>query len=136
MERHPKDNAELLWIAEMGISTLYLYRAQRYRGYCILSFSAWDATRLEALSDDEYTRFMGDLRRAAKAIRAAVQPDHMNYELLGNSNPHLHWHIVPRYTNDPRWGRPIWDDVKFNVSDYALTDPEYAELIAGIRAEL
>jgi diadenosine tetraphosphate (Ap4A) HIT family hydrolase len=28
--------------------------------------------------------------------------------LLGNAEPHLHWHIIPRYLNDPAWGHPIW----------------------------
>ena len=32
----------------------------------------------------------------------------MKNELLGNSMPHLHWHLVPRYMSDPMWGRPIW----------------------------
>ena len=104
MSRHPKDNDDVIWIAELTISTLFLYREQRFRGYCILSFSAWDATSLEALSNQEYHHFSQDLRIASKAIRSAFNPDHMNYELLGNTNPHLHWHIVPRYKTDPRWG--------------------------------
>ena len=31
----------------------------------------------------------------------------MNYETLGNSLPHLHTHLVPRYTDDPRPGQPF-----------------------------
>ena len=136
---HPKDNDDLVFIAELSISTLFLYREQRFRGYCILSFSAWGATNMEALSDDEYTRFSQDLRTASKAIRAACDPDHMNYELLGNSNPHLHWHIVPRYKTDPRWGQPIWEGWprnEFKINRYTLTDLEYEELVNQIRAAL
>ncbi|MBI1277685.1 MAG: HIT domain-containing protein [Anaerolineaceae bacterium] len=107
MKQHPKDNDDGLFIAEMSISTLLLYREQRFHGYCLLSFSAWDATSLESLSDTEYSQFMTDVRTASKAIRITCNPDHMNYELLGNSNPHLHWHIVPRYKTDPRWGQPF-----------------------------
>jgi diadenosine tetraphosphate (Ap4A) HIT family hydrolase len=29
------------------------------------------------------------------------------YDLLGNSVPHLHTHIVPRYADDPRPGWPF-----------------------------
>ena len=29
----------------------------------------------------------------------------MNYDILGNSVPHLHVHVVPRYADDPR---PEW----------------------------
>lgn len=136
---HPKDSNDVLWIADLSISTLLLYREQRFRGYCILSFSAWDATSIESLSDSEYSQFMADVRTASKAIRAACNPDHMNYELLGNSNPHLHWHIVPRYKTDPRWGRPIWEGWprdEFNSNRHTLTETEYTQLVTDIRAAL
>ena len=134
-----KDNDDVLFIAELHISTLLLYREQRFRGYCILSFSAWDATSLESLSDEEYTRFSLDLRTASKAIRSVCKPDHMNYELLGNSNPHLHWHIVPRYKSDPRWGQPIWEGYprnEFKINRHTLTEAEYATLVDQIHAAL
>jgi diadenosine tetraphosphate (Ap4A) HIT family hydrolase len=28
----------------------------------------------------------------------------MNYETLGNSPPHLHTHVMPRYADDPKPG--------------------------------
>jgi diadenosine tetraphosphate (Ap4A) HIT family hydrolase len=31
----------------------------------------------------------------------------MNYETLGNSVPHLHTHLLPRFTDDPRPGQPF-----------------------------
>ena len=31
----------------------------------------------------------------------------MNYETLGNSLPHLHTHLVPRFAEDPRPGQPF-----------------------------
>ncbi len=131
---HPQTNQEVIWIAQLSISTLLLYRDQCYRGYCILSFDPWDATSIDALSAEEYQSFMRDLRTASKAIRAAVQPDHMNYELLGNMNPHLHWHIIPRYKTDPRWGYPIWEGRK---TDWVvLTNEAYERLVEAIQTQL
>lgn len=137
--QHPKTNDDVIFIAELAISTLLLFRDQRFRGYCILSFALWDATILESLSDDEYATFCTDLRTASMAMRKALNPDHMNYELLGNSNPHLHWHIVPRYKTDPRWGQPIWEGYprgEFKHNRQTVTDSEYDQLIAQIRQNL
>jgi diadenosine tetraphosphate (Ap4A) HIT family hydrolase len=137
---HPRDNEHALWIADLSISTLLLFRDQRFRGYSILSFAARRATSLESLCDDEYRAFFLDLRAASRAIRQALNPDHMNYELLGNSDPHLHWHIVPRYRDDPRWGQPIWEGWpqrgEFNVNRQTLTPGENDTIVDSIRREL
>jgi ATP adenylyltransferase len=135
----PANNEYRLEIAPLTISTLYLFRDQRFRGYCLLVFDARHATELAELNDQEYGAFMNDLRRALRAIQQALRPDHMNCESLGNSNPHLHWHIVPRYQNDPRWGQPIWEGWprnEFTVNRAALPQAEERSLIQQIQLTL
>jgi hypothetical protein len=44
---------------------------------------------------------------ASRAIAAAFAPAKLNYDILGNSLPHLHTHIAPRYADDPRPGWPF-----------------------------
>jgi ATP adenylyltransferase len=130
------NNDYRLEIAQLAVSTLYLFRDQRFHGYCLLIFDPHHATVLEELSDGEYEAYMHDLRRSLRAIRTTLQPDHMNVECLGNSSPHLHWHIVPRYTMDPRWGQPIWEGWQrneFNLNRMTLTETEYTETITRIR---
>ena len=39
--------------------------------------------------------------------RHVVEPVELNYDVLGNSSPHLHTHLVPRYADDPRPGWPF-----------------------------
>lgn len=136
---HPRTNSDVIFIAELRVSTMLLFRDQRFRGYSILSFDPRNATALESLSDEEYTGFFADLRTASTALRKTLNPDHMNYELLGNTNPHLHWHIVPRYRSDPRWGRPIWEDYprnEFTINRSMLADEQYLALIRQIQANL
>ncbi len=136
---HSRDNQDVIWIADLGVSTLLLFRDQRFKGYSILSFAPRRVTSLESLSDEEYQAFCQDLRTASGAIRNALNPDHMNYELLGNSDPHLHWHIVPRYKIDPRWGQPIWEGWprnEFNLNRHTLSDDEYDAVVKAIREHL
>jgi ATP adenylyltransferase len=135
----PANNEYRLEIAPLTISTLYLFRDQRFRGYCLLVFDARHATELAGLNDDEYATFMNDLQRALRAIQHALRPDHLNCESLGNSNPHLHWHIVPRYKDDPRWGQPIWEGWprnEFTIHRVSLPDAEERSLIQRIQLTL
>ena len=118
----PASTPHAIEIAPLSISTLYLRRDQRFRGYCVLVFDARHATGLEELDTAEYNAFMADLRQVVRAVRAAAQPDHMNYECLGNRGPHLHWHLIPRYRDDSRWGYPIWDGEPFEPRE--ITVPE------------
>lgn len=48
------------------------------------------------------------MAQVAKAVYFAFHPDKLNYELLGNGDPHMHWHIFPRYKTDPNFKSPVW----------------------------
>jgi diadenosine tetraphosphate (Ap4A) HIT family hydrolase len=123
-------------ISPFSISTLYLYGDQRFRGYSVLAFDGRHATALDELSKDECMRFLDDLRLSSNAIRRALAPDHMNIELLGNAVPHLHWHIIPRYRSDPRWGKVVWVDWpqdEFNANRMKLSPIDATQLVKKIR---
>lgn len=51
--------------------------------------------------------FWDDVMLAAKALAELLSPVKMNYELHGNTVPHLHVHLYPRYRDDPYVGGPI-----------------------------
>ena len=38
----------------------------------------------------------------------SCEPDKMNLASLGNLVPHLHWHVIPRFENDPHLSAAIW----------------------------
>lgn len=63
-----------------------------------------------------------------------------NYEVLGNSWPHLHGHVHARYEWEPsdKIGGPVWRYPKElrNAPEHAYDDGRHGELRAAITAEL
>ncbi len=43
-----------------------------------------------------------------KIVREVLVPDKINLASLGNQVPHLHWHVIPRWRDDPWFPAPIW----------------------------
>ena len=132
----PESNDHWDFIETLSASSLYLAKNQTYRGQCQLVFDRRHAARLDQLTEDEYAAFVGDLYLAQHAVAAVLRPDHMNVESLGNVVPHLHWHIIPRYLGDARWGMPIWTTPLSAMPDHRLGEAERAGLIDSIRAAL
>lgn len=59
------------------------------------------------LDSDESRRFWDDCMRTARAVASVVNPVKLNYEIHGNTIPHLHLHIFPRFVGDPFQASPI-----------------------------
>src|SRR5690242_994355 len=129
----PRSNEHWEFVAQLSISSLYLSANQTYRGHCQLVFDPRHVTRLDALSADEWRAMSLDLQRAHSAIMRTVKADHVNVESLGNIVPHLHWHIVPRYRDDPRWGLPVWMNSLEEMADTRLSTAERDALIENLR---
>jgi len=45
---------------------------------------------------------------AEAALRDVLAPDKVNLASLGNLVPHLHWHVIPRFADDPHFPNPVW----------------------------
>jgi diadenosine tetraphosphate (Ap4A) HIT family hydrolase len=97
--------SEVIW--QYPNSVAFLGPWQYYQGYCIL-VARRHATELFQLTDEDRRAFLDEMSRLAKVIYDCFHPHKMNYELLGNQTPHLHWHLFPRYQNDPDLLQPPW----------------------------
>jgi diadenosine tetraphosphate (Ap4A) HIT family hydrolase len=76
------------------------------RGYCCLVLKR-HAIELYDLSTDEGAALMKDMQRVAEAVQAITGAVKLNYGIHGNTIPHLHVHVFPRYKGDPFEGGPI-----------------------------
>ena len=122
------------FIAELNASYVILGDQQLYRGYCVL-LSKIHATELYLMPADAARVLFDEVRLSAEAIATVVKPWKMNYECLGNSEPHVHWHLLPRYENDELRRGPIWlrPEAERKVS---LEENDRRALMGSIRREL
>ncbi|HEY4745409.1 MAG TPA: HIT family protein [Desulfuromonadaceae bacterium] len=121
-----------LRIAELTQSYVILNRDQYFPGYTLL-FTKSHVTELFHLQAPVRSELMEEIAAVARALHEVFRPDKINYELLGNMVPHMHWHLVPRRAADPLWPRPIWAAPHDEVH---LPPDEYRQRIDAIRKAL
>jgi diadenosine tetraphosphate (Ap4A) HIT family hydrolase len=97
--------AEIVWRFPHSVALLGMW--QFYEGYCIL-VSRRHATELSELPADERRAYLDEMCLLAQAIETSYRPHKLNYELLGNQVPHLHWHLFPRYLDDTDRLSAVW----------------------------
>ena len=108
--------SELVWRFPHSVALLGTW--QFYQGYCIL-VSRRHAVELNDLPDEERRAYLDEMCQLAQAIQTGYRPHKLNYELLGNQVRHLHWHLFPRYLDDPDRMRAVWMAVERATIDEA-----------------
>ena len=103
--RDAAQEAEVVWRFPHSVALLGSW--QYYHGYCVL-VSRRHAAELSGLPDDVRRAFLDEMCLLARAVETTFRPHKLNCELLGNLVPHLHWHVFPRYLDDPDRLRPVW----------------------------
>jgi diadenosine tetraphosphate (Ap4A) HIT family hydrolase len=114
---------EVVWPFPHSIALLGPW--QYHTGYCVL-VARRHATELHALPPADRYAFLDEMVTLARAIDAAFRPRKLNYELLGNQVPHLHWHLFPRRADDPETRKAVW-----LALDRAERDPAERERLAS-----
>ena len=62
-----------------------------------------------------------------RVLREVLAPEKINLASLGNQVPHLHWHIIARWSWDSHWPDPVWAEARRTVDAHRL---------AGVRSLL
>ncbi len=118
-----------LRIAELEHSYVLLNRDQFFAGYTFV-VAKTHVTELFHLDRSARGALVEEVNGVAAVLYKLFAADKMNYELLGNMVPHMHWHLVPRSRSDRLWPRPIWAE---SHDALHLSPAEYAERISLIR---
>lgn len=115
--------------------------SQRLPGYCLLLPDPVVGS-LNDLGAGARRAYLEDMARLGDAVNAACSPRRINYEILGNLEPALHAHVLPRYESEPAeyrtgavWAYPpaLWDapEHRFNPARH-----DHSRLLEMIRAGL
>jgi diadenosine tetraphosphate (Ap4A) HIT family hydrolase len=95
------------FIADLGLSMVYLHEDQFFPGWTVVVLKR-HATELFHLAPTERIQLMEEVSRAARVLAETFEAKKINYELLGNQLPHIHWHVIPRLASDPAPLEPVW----------------------------
>lgn len=78
-------------------------------GYCLLLPDPV-VPHLNALTGDARRQFLEDMTRLGDAVLAMTGAERINYEILGNVEPALHAHVIPRFATEPEEDRKraVW----------------------------
>jgi len=96
-----------LFVADLPSSRVYFNEDQFFPGWVFVVLKR-HAVELYDLDPGERAALIEDVTRVARALARVYRPVKMNYELLGNLVPHIHWHLVPRLEGDPELQGPVW----------------------------
>ena len=81
---------------------------------------------------DTLNGFMQEVQLAARTLKLVTGAFKINYEIHGNTVPHLHLHLYPRYQDDPFAGRAI----DYHQKKHWYTQAEYREFVNQMRTEI
>ncbi|MEX3526586.1 MAG: HIT family protein [Burkholderia sp.] len=122
-----EDGGELLWKDER-LRVVLASGATDYPGFCRV---IWQ-THVAEFSDldlADRSHLMLVVAAVERAVRRVMQPDKVNLASLGNQVPHVHWHVIPRFSNDAHFPQPIWAPHQRSVSELRGCARQQASLL-------
>lgn len=78
-----------------------------YPGFCRVIWNA-HVKEMTDLEVADRSLMMQTVCKVESVLREVMQPEKINLASLGNVVPHLHWHVIPRYTDDAHFPAPVW----------------------------
>lgn len=129
-----KEHTNPYFVKELETGYVVIGDNQHFKGYTLFLCKE-HITELFKLDKAIKLKFLEEMSLVAEAVSNAFGAEKMNYELLGNGETHLHWHLFPRVSGDlkgygnngkgPVWWYPM---EKMYSDDNRPTDSELDEM--------
>ncbi len=118
-------------IMEFDMTRAYLYKDQTYRGHMIV-MNKEIKTGLMQLAVLERNTFFNDLTRYAKALKAALNVEELEYIYSEDVDKRLLVHVIPKFVGDEHYGKIY----AAPDAPYTMPDDEYHALVEQIREKI
>ena len=107
-----KEGTNPWFVKELETGYVVIGDHQHFRGYTLFLCKE-HKTELFHLDPGVKQKYLEEMSVVAEAVANAFGAEKMNYELLGNGDTHLHWHLFPRVSGDlESYGNngkgPVW----------------------------
>lgn len=122
------------FVHEFEHSVLVVGDHQFHRGYCLLLLKE-HVRELHELEPAIYLALSAELLAAGRAVVETFGPWKMNYSCYGNVDPHIHWHLFPRYDSEPDHLNHPWLHAP-EFKDHLIDVATARAIAASIRAKL
>ena len=96
---------EVLW--DDGFVRVVLVQDRDHPGFCRVILNA-HTKEMTDLPEAERVRLMNVVCAVEGLLRELLQADKINLASFGNVVPHLHWHVIPRFADDPHFPNSVW----------------------------
>ncbi len=137
-----KDGTNPYFVKELETGYVVIGDHQHFKGYTLFLCKE-HKTELFHLESRMKVKFLEEMSIVAEAAAKAFSAEKMNYELLGNGDTHLHWHLFPRKDGDikpygsngkgPVWWYPM---EKMYSSENCPSETELEKMRSKLLAEL
>lgn len=94
-----KDGTNPYFVKELETGYVVIGDNQHFKGYTLFLCKE-HKLELFHLEQSVRMKYLDEMSIVAEAAAKAFNAEKMNYELLGNGDTHLHWHLFPRRRGD------------------------------------
>ena len=115
------------FVKELETGYVVLGDYQYFKGYTLFLCKLHHA-EVHQLKKPFRQKFLEEMSIVSEAVWNWIKPEKLNYEALGNSADHFHWHIFPRHNNEPFLKYPVWQ-VPLYIRNADKYKPDHEELI-------
>ena len=98
---------EIIW--SDNILRVVLLDHQDYKGYCRVEFIS-HTKEMTDLDETLQFKVMRCVFKVEEVLRKIFNPEKINLASLGNKTPHIHWHLIPRFKEDPHFPNSHWEE--------------------------